>query len=242
MFYETVLEQETQDTHTPTVLIIDDEKPVRRFLYTALSAHGYRVFEAPNGRSGLTQIVDLQPDLILLDIDLPDIRGVDITKAVREWSQIPILILSGENQDAIKVEVLDAGADDYIVKPFNLGELMARMRVAMRHTQPLSHTSIFSNGDLYIDAVARIVKIRDHIVALTPTEYNILLYLARHNGKVVTHKQLWRRLHGEEHNSDSHLIQVHVSNLRRKLELGSNTPHYIVTEPGIGYRLRADST
>jgi two-component system KDP operon response regulator KdpE len=223
-----------------TVLVIDDEKAIRRFLHTALTAYGYDVHEAATGQEGVFQIVSLQPDLTLLDIDLPDTNGVEITKTIREWSKMPILILSVNNQDTDKIEALDAGADDYIVKPFSIGELMARMRAALRHVQPIADTSVFSSGELLIDLAARSVKVRDQNVALTPTEYTLLRTLVYHAGKVITHRQLWQEIRSEDCEVEPHLIRVHMSNLRRKLEADPTDPQYILTEPGVGYRLHAD--
>ncbi len=242
MFYETEQTQQTHQsiTHTATVLVIDDEKAVRRYLKTALSIHGYDVQEAATGQDGIYQIVRLQPDVILLDIDLPDINGLEIIRMVREWSKIPILMLSVHNHDTAKIAALDAGADDYIIKPFSIGELMARMRVALRHVQSINSSSVFAIGDLQVDLAARSVKVGNQMVSLTPTEYGLLRFLIKHAGKVITHKQLWQAIRGEDEEVESHLIRVHMSNLRRKLEADPTNPRYIVTESGVGYRLQPD--
>jgi two-component system KDP operon response regulator KdpE len=243
VIYEREQAQATQQSaKAVTVLVIDGEKAIRRFLYTALSAYGYDVHEAATGQEGVFQIVSLQPDLTLLDIDLPDTNGVEITKTIREWSKMPILILSAHDQDADKIEALDAGADDYIVKPFSIGELMARMRAALRHVSPIvgGSTSVFSGGDLLIDLTARTVKVRDQYISLTPIEYELLRTLVNHAGKVMTHQQLWRAIRSEDGEAEPHLIRVHMSNLRRKLEADPTDPQYVMTEPGVGYRLRLD--
>jgi two-component system KDP operon response regulator KdpE len=232
--------QVAQSVKAVTVLVIDDEEAIRRFLYTALSAYGYDVYEAATGHEGIFQIVNLQPALTLLDIDLPDTNGVEITKSIREWSKMPILILSAHDQDVDKIEALDAGADDYIVKPFSIGELMARMRAALRHVQPIAGNSTFSSGGLLVDLAARSVKVRDQSVALTPTEYELLRFLVNHAGKVITHQQLWQEIRSEDGKVEPHLIRVHMSNLRRKLEKDPTDPQYILTEPGVGYRLRVE--
>jgi two-component system KDP operon response regulator KdpE len=225
-----------------TVLVIDDEKAIRRFLHTALTAYGYDVYEAATGQEGVFQIVSFQPDLTLLDIDLPDMKGVEITKTIREWSKMPILILSANNQDADKIEALDAGADDYIVKPFSISELMARMRAALRHVPPIvdSSTSVFSSGDLSIDLTTRTMKVRDQHISVTPTEYVLLRTLVQYAGKVITHQKLWQAIRSENCEVEPHLIRVHMSNLRRKIERDPTDPQHILAEPGVGYRLRVD--
>lgn len=241
MIFETNYVQETQlNDKVATVLVIDDEQSVRRFLHAALSVHGYAVYESATGQDGIFQVVNLQPDLILLDVDLPDMNGIEVTKTIREWCKTPILIVSVHDQDSDKIEALDAGADDYIVKPFSIGELMARMRAALRHVQPITEMTSFSCGDLLVDLTARLVKVKGQVISLTPTEYSLLQFLVTHAGKVITHQQLWHEIQPEEDGVDSHLIRVHMSNLRRKLEADPTNPQYILTEPGIGYRLCMD--
>lgn len=234
-------EQRSQhSTHTGRVLVIDDDKAVRRFLHTALTAYGYDVREAASGQEGIFHIVNLQPDLILLDIVLPDISGIEITKTIREWSRMPILVLSANNHDEDKIEALDAGADDYILKPFSMGELLARMRAALRHVSPIGDisTAVFSSDGLFIDFAVRLVKVRGSQISLTPTEYELLRTLVNHAGRVFTHQQLWEAIRNEECEVEPHLLRVHISNLRRKIETDPTDPQYILTEPGVGYRLR----
>ena len=220
------------------VLVIDDEAPIRRFLHTALTAHGYKVFEAGTGQEGLMRIMDDRPDLIILDLGLPDLDGVDVTRRVREWSQTPIIILSVREQEMQKVAALDAGADDYLTKPFGLSELLARMRVVMRHQVSPAGEPVVRSGDLTIDLARRLVTVGGEIITLTPTEYALLRALAVQAGRVLTHNQLLRQVWGLGYESELHMLRVNLSNLRRKIEPDSTQPTYIQTEPGVGYRLR----
>lgn len=219
------------------VLVVDDERAIRRFLYTALTAHGYNVFEASTGQEALFSAGQHRPELIVLDLGLPDMGGLEVTKQLREWSKAPIIILSVRDQEADKIAALDAGADDYLTKPFGIGELMARLRVALRHaTHPLPEP-IFSSGDLMVDLGKRLVTVCGEEVPLTPTEYELLRILVVSAGKVLTHHQLLRQVWGKGYESESHLLRVNISNLRHKIEPEPARPQYIVTEPGIGYRL-----
>ena len=220
------------------VLVIDDEAPIRRFLHTALTAHGYKVFEAGTGQEGLMRIMEDRPDLIILDLGLPDLDGVDVTRRVREWSQTPIIILSVREQEMQKVAALDAGADDYLTKPFGLSELLARMRVVMRHQVSPAGEPVVRSGDLTIDLARRLVTVGGEIITLTPTEYALLRALAVQAGRVLTHNQLLRQVWGMGYESELHMLRVNLSNLRRKIEPDSTQPTYIQTEPGVGYRLR----
>ncbi|MBN2501255.1 MAG: response regulator [Anaerolineales bacterium] len=220
------------------ILIVDDELAIRRFLRTSLQAHGYAIYEAHTGEDALMEIVNKRPDLIILDIGLPGISGVEVTRRIREWSEIPILILSVLDQEKDKIAALDAGADDYLTKPFGVGELMARMRVAIRRSATPSHDPIFISGNLKIDFSKRIIFVNDTEVSLTPTEYELLRILAQDAGKVLTHQQIIKSLWGGIDQSESHLLRVNISNLRKKIEPDSNRPIYIVTEPGVGYRLK----
>lgn len=220
------------------VLVIDDEAPIRRFLRTALSMHGYKVFEAGTGREGLLRIIEDRPDLIILDLGLPDGDGVEITRQVREWSQTPIIILSVREAEMQKVAALDAGADDYLTKPFGLHELLARMRVVMRRQVSTVEEPVICTGALTIDLGKHIVTIDAVPVALTPTEYALLRALAVHAGRVLTHGQLLRQVWGMGYEDELHMLRVNISNLRRKIEPDSTRPTYIQTEPGVGYRLR----
>lgn len=223
------------------ILIVDDERPIRRFLRTALAAHGYEIFEASTGQEALVAVVQHRPDIVILDLGLPDIDGTEVTRRLREWSHLPIIILSVRDQETDKIAALDAGADDYLTKPFGVGELMARLRVALRHrAQPVTE-SVFEANGLLVDFVRRVVMVNGRDVALTPTEYDLLRLLATHADKVLTHHQLLRQVWGVGYQDEAHLLRVNISNLRRKLEPEPARPRYIITEPGVGYRLRSDS-
>lgn len=221
------------------VLVVDDERPIRRFLQASLSAHGYRVVEATNGSEALTAVLNERPDLVILDLGLPDIEGTEVIRRLREWTQVPVIILSVRGQDTDKITALDAGADDYLTKPFSIGELMARMRVALRHSAKVEDEPIFEIGDLKVDFGRRQVSVGGNPITLTPTEYDVLRVLVQHAGKVLTHRQLLRQVWGLAYESETHLLRVNVSNLRRKIEPDPTRPEYILTEPGVGYRLRA---
>lgn len=222
------------------VLIIDDEYAVRRFLRTSLGAHGHEVIEAATGEDAIVQVVNQRPDLIILDLGLPDLSGIQVTKRIREWTETPIIILSVQDQDADKIAALDAGADDYVTKPFSVGELMARMRVALRHVYKNAVDPLFRAGDLTVDLAARVVRLGEEEIQVTPTEYDLLRLLVTHAGKVITHQQILREVRGVGYQTETHLLRVHMSNLRRKLEADPTNPQFILTEPGVGYRLRVD--
>ncbi|QPC84608.1 response regulator [Phototrophicus methaneseepsis] len=223
------------------VLIVDDEHAIRRFLRTSLAAHGYDVHEAATGEDAILQAVNVQPDLIILDLGLPDINGIQVTKRIREWAKTPIVILSVQDQDSDKIEALDAGADDYLTKPFSVGELMARLRVAMRHTFQSEPKPLFEVDGLRVDLAARRVTCRGEEIQLTPTEYDLLRVMIQNAGRVMTHQQLLKEVRGAGYQTETHLLRVHMSNLRRKLEVDPTNPQYISTEPGVGYRLSVDS-
>jgi len=221
------------------ILVVDDEPAIRRYLRAALSAHSYELYEAATGQEALTLVPATRPDLMILDLGLPDLDGVDVTRSLREWTHIPILILSVRSQESDKVAALDAGADDYITKPFGAGELLARIRVALRHASPSEVASTFTVGDLSVDVSRRSVKVGDRGVQLTPTEYDLLKLLVRNADRVLTHRQIIRELWGGlSYDDELHLLRVNVSNLRRKIEADPTRPGFIVTEPGVGYRLR----
>ena len=223
------------------VLVIDDERAIRRFLKTSLSPPGYTVFEAASGQEGLDNVAVNRPDLIILDLGLPDIDGLEVTRRLREWTQTPIIILSVQEQEADKVAALDAGADDYLTKPFGVGELMARLRVALRHAnQTSADEPVFISGRLNVDLARRLVKVNNEEVQLTPTEYDLLKLLVVHAGKVLTHQQILRQVWGVGYANELHLLRVNVSNLRRKIESDPARPSYILTEPGVGYRLHTE--
>jgi two-component system KDP operon response regulator KdpE len=220
------------------VLVVDDERAIRRYLHAALNAQGYTVFEAANGQEALNAAVAYRPDLIILDLGLPDIDGVAITRQLREWTNIPILILSVREQESDKIAALDAGADDYLTKPFNSGELMARMRVALRRSMQTASEPVFEIGELRVDLAHRQVSEAGREILLTPTEYDLLRVLVQNAGKVLTHRQLLRQVWGSAYEAEAHLLRVNMSNLRHKIEPDPARPHYILTEPGVGYRMR----
>lgn len=222
------------------VLVVDDEPAIRRFLQASLSAHGYDVFEASSGQAALSAVVSDRPDLILLDLGLPDLDGVDVTRMLREWTTIPIIIVSVRGQEAEKIAALDAGADDYLTKPFGMGELLARMRVAFRRAASSGAEPVFAVGELVVDLSRREVRVAGEVVLLTPTEYDLLRALVIHAGKVLTHRQLLREVWGPGYAQETHLLRVNISNLRRKIEPDATRPRYLRTEPGVGYRLRLD--
>jgi two-component system KDP operon response regulator KdpE len=225
----------------PRVLIVDDEPAIRRFLQAVLRAHGYAVYEAPSGEDALQTVPAARPDVIILDLGLPQMSGTEVTRCLREWTEIPIIILSVREEEAEKIAALDAGADDYLTKPFGPGELLARIRAALRRASKQETNSVFTVGDLTVDLAQRQVRVGGADVQLTPTEYDLMKALVLHAGKVLTHRQIVREVWGGAHYEDSlHLLRVNVSNLRRKLETDAARPRFIVTEPGVGYRLRTE--
>ncbi len=229
------------ETGNHQILIIEDEQPIRRFLRASLKNEGYRISEAGTGKEGLQTAAAQPPDLIILDLGLPDLDGQDVLQQLREWYTAPIIILSARDQEPQKIKALDHGADDYVTKPFGIGELLARMRTALRHslrTTPEETSLVF--GDLRIDLAARLVKRADELVHLTPLEYKLLITMARHSGKVLTHRFLLREVWGPLDSQENHYLRVFVASLRRKLEADSAQPKYIVTEQGVGYRFAAE--
>jgi two-component system KDP operon response regulator KdpE len=223
------------------ILIVDDERAIRRFLRAALTSHGYEVLEAENGRSALALVASSRPDVLILDLGLPDIGGIEVTRQLREWSQVPIIILSVRDQENDKIAALDAGADDYLTKPFGVGELMARIRVALRRSARRVDEPVFEVDDLKVDLSRRLVMRQGQEMDLTPTEYDILRVLVQHAGRVLTHRQILREVWGEAYEAETHLLRVNMSNLRRKIEWDPTQPLYILTEPGVGYRLKTGS-
>jgi two-component system, OmpR family, KDP operon response regulator KdpE len=223
------------------VLVVDDENAIRRYLHTALTAQGFVVYEAVNGQEALNAAVANRPDIIILDLGLPDFDGIEVTRRLREWSQTPIIILSVREAENDKIAALDAGADDYLTKPFGTGELMARMRVVMRRLATKSDEPILQVDDLKMDLSRRLVTMRENQISLTPTEYDILRLLLQNAGKVLTHRQLLKQVWGTAYESEMHILRVNISNLRRKIEPDPARPHYLVTESGVGYRLRIES-
>jgi two-component system KDP operon response regulator KdpE len=220
-----------------TALVIDDEPQIRRLLRVTLEASGYRVFDAATGQDGIVQAAQRRPEVVLLDLGLPDLDGLEVLRRLREWSQVPVIILSVREREEDKVAALDAGADDYVTKPFNSGELLARLRAALRHTQPQGAEALFRSGPLEVDLAARIVRKQGQEVKLTPIEYALLRLLVTHAGKVLTHRQLLTEVWGPKAVGQSHYLRVHVARLREKLETDPGQPALLLTEPGIGYRL-----
>ena len=218
------------------VLVVDDELSIRRFLRIAL-ANDYSVLEAENGTQALQMAALQHPDLIILDLGLPDMDGLEVTRQLREWSQVPVIIISVRSRDTDKVAALDAGADDYLSKPFAIGELMARLRAALRHCARPEYEPVFKSGELTVNLAGRQVLVDGQRVALTPTEYDLLRNLVTHSGMVLTHQQLIRAVWDGNVDADPHLLRVNISNLRKKIEQDPLRPNYILTEPGVGYRL-----
>jgi two-component system KDP operon response regulator KdpE len=221
----------------PVALVIDDEPQMRRLLRVTLEANGYRVFDAATGNDGIVQAAQRKPDVVLLDLGLPDMEGVTVLKRLREWSRVPLIILSVRDREDDKVAALDAGADDYVTKPFNSAELLARLRAALRHVQPQGAEAIFHAGDLEVDLAARVVKLKGNEIKLTATEYSLLRLFAMHAGKVLTHRQILREVWGPTCVEQTHYLRVYIAHLREKLETEPARPRLIVTEPGVGYRL-----
>jgi two-component system KDP operon response regulator KdpE len=222
------------------VLVVDDEQPIRRFLRVTLTSQAYTVIEAASGQEALSAATTQKPDIIILDLGLPDIDGVEVTRLLRQWTQIPIIILSVRGSESDKIAALDAGADDYLTKPFGVGELLARLRAALRHAVQTANEPVFTSGNLKVDLARRLVTISEREVQLTPTEYELLRVLVTHAGKVLTHRHLLREVWGAEYGEEFHMLHVNISNLRRKIEPDPARPKFIITEPGVGYRLRTD--
>jgi two-component system KDP operon response regulator KdpE len=219
------------------VLVADDERPIRRFLNASLSGQ-YTVLEATTGEETLAVTVSGRPDVIILDIGLPDMDGIEVTRRLREWTQIPIIVVSVRDREEDKIAALDAGADDYLTKPFGAGELMARLRAALRRSTLPESQPVFQADGLSVDLSRREVLVDGQSKSLTPTEYDILRILIQYAGKVLTHQQLVHAVWGTSYEADAHLLRVNVSNLRRKIEIDPARPRHIVTEPGVGYRLK----
>jgi len=222
------------------VLIVDDEPAIRRFLRVTLTAQSYNTFEAASGQEALARAASDKPDIIVLDIGLPDINGIEVTRLLRQWTQIPIIILSVRGAESDKIAALDAGADDYLTKPFGVGELLARLRAALRRVTQTTSEPVFISGSLQVDLARRLITVSGVEVQLTPTEYELLRVMVTHAGKVLTHHFLLREVWGAEYGEEFHMLHVNISNLRRKIEPDTARPQFIITEPGVGYRLRAD--
>src|SRR4029450_4812214 len=225
----------------PLIVLIEDEPQIRRFLRATLGSQGYRLHEDTTGEAGLTEAPPRQPDVVIIDLGLPDIDGLEVIRRLREWSRVPIIVLSARGQERDKVAALDAGADDYVSKPFAVGELQARLRVALRHAAAGdSGEPTFTVGDLRIDQVKRQITVAGKEVHLTPIEYRLLTTLARHAGRVMSQRQLLKDVWGPGQTEQAHYLRVYMGTLRRKLEQDPARPRYLLTEPGVGYRLAAE--
>ena len=227
----------------PLLLIVEDDAQMRKFLRASLASHGYRLVEANDGKEGLNQAAAYNPDLILLDLGLPDMDGLQVTQRLREWATAPIIVISARGQEDDKINALDAGADDYLTKPFGTGELMARIRVALRHAVRVGQERtepVLTVGDLSIDLDKRTVHLAGAEVHLTPIEYKLLAVLLKNAGKVLTHRQLLKDVWGPGYANNTQYLRVYMVQLRHKLEADAARPRYLVTEPGVGYRLKAD--
>lgn len=222
----------------PIALVIDDEPQIRRLLRVTLEANGYQVFDSATGRDGVAQAAQRRPDVVLLDLGLPDMEGVEVLHHIREWSRVPVVVLSVRDREDDKISALDAGADDYVTKPFGVGELLARLRVVLRHAQPHGVEAVFRSGDLEVDLATRSVRKADREVRLTPIEYGLLRLLVTHAGKILTHRQLLTEVWGPNAVGQTQYLRVHIAHLREKLEDNRRDRVLIQTEPGVGYRLR----
>ena len=231
----------TERAPGPLVLVIEDEPQIRRFLRASLPSHGYRLIEAATGRDGLAAAAIDRPDLVLLDLGLPDTDGVEVISSLREWTEIPILVLTARGRERDKISVLDAGADDYLTKPFGVGELMARMRVALRRSSRSMEASrpILAVGPFTVDLACHRVWLADKEIKLSVIEFKLLAELARHAGKVLTHRHLLTNVWGPEYLDQTHYLRVYMGHLRHKLEVEPAQPRFLLTEPGVGYRLEA---
>ena len=224
-----------------TILIVEDEPEIRRFLRSSLGAEGYRVVEAENARRGAIDAGTHKPDLAIVDLALPDLDGKELIRQIRGWSSMPIVVLSARNQERSKIDALDAGADDYITKPFGVGELLARVRVALRNrARAAGGEKVIALGPVRVDLEKRLVSKDDRQIHVTPVEFKLLVALAKHLGMVVTHRQLLSEVWGPTHADDTHYLRVYMKGLREKLEADPARPKYLVTETGVGYRLLAD--
>ena len=226
----------------PLILVVEDEAALRRFLRAALTSHGFRLEEAETGAAALRSLTTHPPDLVILDLGLPDVDGIALTRDIRGWSAVPIVVVSARGREDDKVAALDAGADDYVTKPFGVAELLARIRVALRHARSAAALEADDAplvvGPIRIDPERHRVTVAEREVRLTPTEYRLLWLLAKNAGKVLTHRHILREVWGPEHASDTHYVRVHMAELRKKIEVDPAHPRWLVTEPAVGYRLR----
>ena len=231
---------EKSSASLPRVLVVDDEVAIQRFLRTALDTGEFSLHQAENGHAALAAAAAARPDIVLLDLGLPDMDGVEVIRRIREWSPVPIIVLSVREREDDKVKALDAGADDYLTKPFGVAELLARIRAALRRSLQQAPEPVYRIDELEVDLARRRVLVRGGEVQLTPTEYDLLRLLVSHAGRVLTHSQVLKQIWGVAYVEQPHVLRVNISNLRHKIERDPSRPRYILTEPGVGYRLRAD--
>ena len=230
----------TKVSHLPRILIVDDEPAIQRFLKTALSDGEFALSQAENGHAALAATVAVKPDVILLDLGLPELDGVEVIRRIRQWSQVPIIVLSVRDREADKVNALDAGADDFLSKPFGVGELLARIRVVLRRSLHQTPEPVYRIDALEVDLARRLVRILGKEIALTPTEYELLRLFVTNAGKVLTHRHILKQIWGLAHLEQPHVLRVNISNLRHKLETDASRPRYILTETGVGYRFKSE--
>ncbi|WGS87839.1 two-component system response regulator KdpE [Methylomonas sp. UP202] len=225
----------------PVIIVVEDDPSIRRFLRTGLTTHGFAVFEAETGKQGLIEAGVRKPDLLILDLGLPDMDGVDVIRSLRAWSAVPIIVLSARSNEQHKIDALDAGADDYLTKPFGFGELLARIRVALRHANRGAEgagEAVFTAGNLRVDLQNRLVSVADEDVHLTPIQYRLLAVLIKHAGKVLTHRQILKEVWGPSSQENAHYLRIYMSQLRQKLEADPTQPQHLLTESGVGYRFK----
>jgi two-component system, OmpR family, KDP operon response regulator KdpE len=237
------MSEERMTERDALVLVVEDEPQMQRFLRASLTSHGFKVLEAGSGATAVQEVTTHNPALVLLDLGLPDIDGIDLTRKLREWTKVPIIVISARGREEDKVEALDAGADDYLTKPFGVNELLARIRVAFRHVEQASgeqSTPLIDIGGLHIDLDKREVLVDGKEVHLTPIEYKLLVLLAKNAGKVLTHRQILKEVWGPAYAGQSHYVRVRMAELRKKIESDGTRPKLFVTEPGVGYRIRAE--
>ncbi len=227
------------DTTQPTVLVVEDDPAIHKFLRISLEVQGYRLIESKTAKDGLLQAATRNPNVIILDLGLPDMDGIEFTRQVRQWSSVPIIVVSARREEQDKVGALDAGADDYLTKPFSVSELQARLRAVLRRKTNGSEkeSPILQVGDLSMDVAKHLVKRGDREIHLTPNEYRLLAFLMRNAGRVVTHHQLLKEIWGPDATEETHYLRVYVNQLRQKIEPNPTQPQYLLTEPGIGYRM-----
>jgi len=226
----------------PVIVLIEDDSETRSFVRTSLLTQGHRLFEAPTGADGLTEAANTRPDVVVVERDLPDMDGIEVVRRLREWTSVPVVVLSARDQESDKVAALDAGADDYVTRPFGIDEFLARIRVALRHGSGAGRPeeAVFTLGYLRVDLARRRVFLAEREVRLTPIEYRLLATLVHHAGNVLTHRQLLTEVWGPSHTEEVHYLRVYMVHLRRKIEADATSPRYLLTEPGVGYRLASE--